>query len=174
VVRGPGTGAYAAPAQAPFGGTPRAGASPLGGISSGGHAPLPPYAAGGPGGGGGSGNRTLWIALGALVAVVLVAVVAVTQLGGDDDSADDDGTRTTTTESASGYTPQIEENFLASCTGGEVSDEICQCTYDKIEAEVPFDRFVEIDAELDENPDAQPPELVDIVDRCFAEVEPPA
>jgi len=164
--------AYGAPAPTPFGGTPRAGGSPLGGVSSGGHPPLAPYASGSGPGGGGTGNRNLWIAVGALVAVVLVAVVAFTQLGGDDDETGGGGTgsETTTTEAAGGYTPQIEANFLASCTsGGQVSDEVCQCSFDKIEAEIPFERFMEIDAELSENPDAQPQELVDIVTECSDE-----
>jgi hypothetical protein len=144
-------------------------------VSSGGHPPLAPYADGPGPGGGGTGNRNLWIALGALVAVVLVAVVAFTQLGGDDDETGGGGTgtQTTTTEAAGGYTPQIEANFLASCTsGGQVSEEVCQCSFDKIEAEIPFERFMEIDAELNENPDAQPQELVDIVTECSLEEAP--
>jgi hypothetical protein len=140
-------------------------------MSSGGHTPpLAPYTGGGTGGGD---NRTLWIALAALVAVAVVALVAFTQLGGDDDNAGGggNGSRTTTTESGTGgYTPEIEANFLDSCTGGgAVSDSVCQCTYDTIEAEIPFDRFMEIDAELNENPDAQPQELVDIVNQCSEE-----
>jgi molecular chaperone DnaK len=167
--------AYEAPAPTPFEGTPRAGASPLGGISSGGHPPLAPYATGSGPGGGGTGNRNLWIALGALVAVVLVAVVAITQLGDDDETGGGGtGSRTTTTAAADDYTPQIEANFLASCTaGGQVSEEVCQCSFDRIEAEIPFERFMEIDAELTENPDAQPQELVDIVTEC-SEQEAPA
>jgi actin-like ATPase involved in cell morphogenesis len=166
--------AYGAPGSTPFGGTPRAGGSPLGAVSSGGHPPLAPYADGPGPGGGGTGNRNLWIALGALVAVVLVAVVAFTQLGGDDETGGGGtGTQTTTTEAAGGYTPQIEANFLASCTsGGQVSEEVCQCSFDKIEAEIPFERFMEIDAELNENPDAQPQELVDIVTECSLEEAP--
>jgi actin-like ATPase involved in cell morphogenesis len=167
--------AYGAPAPTPFGGIPRAGASPLGGISSGGHPPLAPYAAGSGPGGGGTGNRNLWIALGALIAVVLVAVVAFTQLGGDDETGGGGtGSQTTTTAAAADYTPQIEANFLASCTaGGQVSEAVCQCSFDRIEAEIPFERFMEIDAELTENPDAQPQELVDIVTEC-SEQEAPA
>jgi actin-like ATPase involved in cell morphogenesis len=162
-------GAFGTPPPTPFGGTPRAGS--LGGMSSGGHTPpLAPYTGGGTGGGD---NRTLWIALAALVAVAVVALVAFTQLGGDDDNAGGggNGSRTTTTESGTGgYTPEIEANFLDSCTGGgAVSDSVCQCTYDTIEAEIPFDRFMEIDAELNENPDAQPQELVDIVNQCSEE-----
>jgi actin-like ATPase involved in cell morphogenesis len=163
--------AFGAPPPTPFGGTPRAGS--LGGISSGGHTPpLAPYTGGRNAGGD---NRTLWIALGALVAVAVVALVAFTQLGGDDDAGGGgNGSQTTTTESGTGanggYTPEIEANFLDSCTGGgAVSDSVCQCTYDTIEAEIPFDRFMEIDAELNENPDAQPQELVDIVTRCSEE-----
>jgi hypothetical protein len=43
----------------------------------------------------------------------------------------------------------------------------CQCTYDDIEANVPFDEFAEFDAAVTENEDATPPpEVVAAARRC--------
>ena len=60
---------------------------------------------------------------------------------------------------------------MASCTDeAEPGEAVCQCVYDKIEATVPFDRFVEIDEQLNENPDApRPQELVDILTECTSQ-----
>jgi hypothetical protein len=154
-----------APTPAPFGGTPRAGTSPLGGVSSGGHPPVQP---GNVSLGGGT-NRLLWIAAGVLAVVGVIALILLFgQGGGDDDSS---GTTTSeatsTTAEASGYNATIEANFMNSCTAdAQPGEAACQCIYDKIEATVPFDRFVEIDQQLTDDPSARPPELIDIFDQC--------
>ena len=161
------SGTYAAPTHSPFGGTPRAGGT----ASSGGHVPPLPSYTGGSGGSGGGPSTTLWIVLAGIVAVVVVAAALIVSLGGADDEqgggSSTTDTTTDTTTGTGGYTPQIESNFLSSCTeGGAVSQDVCQCAFDAIEADVPFDRFMEIDQELTDDPDAQPQELVDIMAAC--------
>jgi len=156
-----------APTPTPFGGTPRAGASPLGGVSSGGHPPAQP---GNVSLGGGS-NRALWIAAAVLAVVGVIGLVLLFGQGGGDDD-DSGGTTTTseetsTTEEASGYNATIEANFMNSCTAdAQPGQAACQCIYDQIEATVPFDRFVEIDQQLTDDPSARPQELIDIFDQC--------
>ena len=112
----------------------------------------------------------MWIVLAGIVAVVVVAAALIVSLGGaDDEQGGGSSTTDTTADSTTGtggYTPQIESNFLSSCTEGGVSQDVCQCAFDGIEADVPFDRFLEIDQELTDDPDAQPQELVDIMAAC--------
>lgn len=170
--QGLGDGPSGAPrygAPTPFGGTPRAGASPLGGVSSGGN--LPPVPEPNVRMGGGT-NTVLWIAAAVLAVVGLVGLVLLFGGGGDDDDGGQRGNGTTTTatsplEEAGDYNATIEQNFMNSCTSdAEPGPDVCQCAYDKIEATVPFERFVEIDEELNQNPDARPQELVDILTEC--------
>src|SRR5262245_3220631 len=162
-------GAGSGPAPTPFGGTPRAGGSPLGGVSSGGHPPVP---AGNVSMGGGS-NRTLWIAAAVLAVVGLVGLVILFGKGDDGGGGDrrnTTGPTTTPVEQADGYNATVERNFMDSCTAdAEPGEAVCQCAYDQIEATVPYERFVEIDEELNQNPDARPQELVDILTECTAE-----
>jgi hypothetical protein len=110
----------------------------------------------------------LWIAAAVLAVVGLVGLVIL--FGRGDDGGGDSGDTTTSAtpiEDAEGYNATIEQNFMNSCTEDpQPGPTVCQCIYDEIEATVPFDRFVEIDAELDQNPDARPPELVDIFAQC--------
>jgi actin-like ATPase involved in cell morphogenesis len=111
--------------------------------------------------GGRRGRRVLLGAVGAgvVVAVVLAAALALGGGGGGEPRP----RRTTTTE---GYSDELEESFLTRCDSGGASRSVCQCTYDKFEATVPFKRFVEIDEEIQRNPDAQPRELTEILDEC--------
>jgi len=111
--------------------------------------------------GGRRGRRVLLGAVGAgvVVAVVLVAALALGGGGGGEPRP----RRTTTTE---GYSDELEESFLTRCDSGGASRSVCQCTYDRFEATVPFKRFVEIDKEIQRNPDAKPRELTEILDDC--------
>jgi hypothetical protein len=125
---------------------------------------------------GGGTNRILWIAAGVLAVVGLIGLILLFgQGGGDDDSG---GTTTSeatsTTEEASGYNADIEANFMNSCTEtAQPGQAVCQCIYDKIVATVPFDRFVEIDQQLNEDENARPQELVDIATECTSETTTP-
>jgi hypothetical protein len=121
---------------------------------------------------GGGTNTLLWIAAAVLAVVGLVGVVLLFSGGDDDDGGSDGSTTSATTpiEQADGYNATIERNFMDSCTAdAEPGEAVCQCAYDELEATVPFDRFVEIDEELNENPDARPQELVDILTECTSE-----
>jgi hypothetical protein len=112
------------------------------------------------GAGQGRGNRVLVAAIGAGALVALVVVVALVVAGGGG------GEKETTTTTEVGYNDRLEESFLSRCDGNGASRSVCQCAYDKFEATVPFRRFVEIDNEIERNPDARPKELVDILDQC--------
>ena len=126
---------------------------------------------------GGGSNRVLWIAAAVLAVVGLIGLVLLFGQGGGDD--DDSGGTTTseatsTTEEATGYNATIEANFMNSCTADpQPGQAACQCIYDKIEATVPFDRFVEIDQQLTDDPNARPQELVDIFNQCNLEAPTP-
>jgi hypothetical protein len=137
----------------PSGGQP----VPLGGIPSGGHplpAPSPP----------GSGNRGVWIAVAAIAAVAIVLAAIVATSGGDGGGGDGG--------EAEGYTPEVEEEFVSSCQAAAgdtgLSESQCQCAFDEIEANVPFERFVEIDEQLREDPTDIPEELTDVMGTCLS------
>ncbi|HEX8804279.1 MAG TPA: hypothetical protein VF743_08795, partial [Acidimicrobiales bacterium] len=120
---------------------------------------------GGSGGAGGGTNPTLWIALGVAVAVALVviALVATSGGGGGDDAAGDDTgdttgttdpdtTEDTTPDPGGGYSPAFESAFVESCSAEGATRDQCQCAYDSIEAEIPFDEFNEMIAQMPDDP----------------------
>jgi hypothetical protein len=47
---------------------------------------------------------------------------------------------------------------------------VCKCTYDEITRQVSFDRYVELDKELQADPNKVPDELVRIVSDCASRV----
>jgi hypothetical protein len=90
--------------------------------------------------------------------VALAAGAAFVLLGGDDDPSAEQADTTTTTPEVSivdptttagpstteaTYNAEVEERFLASCGADDL--DFCQCVYDGFEADVPFERFVEVD-----------------------------
>jgi actin-like ATPase involved in cell morphogenesis len=158
--RGP---APAAPMTTPFSGVPRAGGAPPGGHSSGGF----PAAPGGRVTAGD--NRTLWIVL-AMVAVIALAVIviAVTRGGGSDGSesggGDTDG-GSSTDEGGSGYTAEVEQEFMGECVPG-LGQAVCECSYDLIVETIPFERFQEIDAALAEDNTLEFEELTAVRSEC--------
>jgi hypothetical protein len=82
---------------------------------------------------------------------------------GTDDEPSDEPSDTT----AGGEYPQeVIDNFNSSCTGAGGPVDFCQCIIDDLQETVAYDRFVEIDAQLAENPDDIPPELDASVARC--------
>lgn len=73
--------------------------------------------------------------------------------------------------SSRGYSGDTEGAFLESCTvrqGQPVP--VCKCTYDEITRQIPFDRYVELDKELQADPNKVPDELVRIVADCGSRV----
>jgi actin-like ATPase involved in cell morphogenesis len=143
------------------------------------------------GGGGGGDNRTLWIIVGvvAVIAVVLIAIAAVSGGGGDDEAGSETDSGTDTTESTTGTTTAdttggdsgydseaLREQFVDGCTGAATgvdtgaSEDICQCAYDGIAEQVPFDEFVQYSSEAASDPDAAiPPEVLSVMTDCMAE-----
>jgi hypothetical protein len=89
------------------------------------------------------------VALGSLV-------VALACGGGDDDA---------------GYSPELRKQFVTDCTDGGTSKAICGCYYDRLEAEVPFDRFQELDQALRDATSEVPEEIQDMVVDCALQAE---
>ncbi|HEX6423131.1 MAG TPA: Hsp70 family protein [Acidimicrobiales bacterium] len=152
------------PATTPFGGTPRAGGTPIGGHSSGGYPAAPAARSGGD-----NNNRALWIVL-AVVAVIAVAVIVIaTTRGGGGDGAETGGGGGTggsgTDEAASGYTDAVEQEFMDECVPGP-GQAFCECSYDLIVETIPFERFQEMDAALAEDPTIEFEELTAIQSEC--------
>jgi hypothetical protein len=97
----------------------------------------------------------------AAVVVIVIAVVAVLVVSGDDP----------------GYDDAVRQRFLEACTddGGEPVRSTCECVYEGVEREIPFDRFEEIDDELVAQaaergagePLTLPDDVQAIVERCL-------
>jgi actin-like ATPase involved in cell morphogenesis len=140
-------------------GDPRTGG---GGVhhQSGGFPAPPPRRSGGD-------NKVLWIALGVVAAVALVVIMVVTMSGDDGGTAGGNGSGG---DDAEGYTAAVEQEFIDACVAGATGDatEQCQCTYDELKANVPFERFAELDRQLaTAEPGADlPQELLDAVAAC--------
>lgn len=169
----PGAPTGASPYQAghsPYQGMPRAGGSPLGGHSSGGFPAMP---------GGrvttGSDNKALWIALGVVAAVALLVIIVVSMSGGDEngggstDGGSGDTADAGSSGGESGYTAEVEAAFMGSCTGAGAEQSVCECAYDEVVATIPFDRFVEIEAELNADQNAEIEEMTSIISHCLGE-----
>lgn len=75
------------------------------------------------------------------------------------------------------YDARIEDDFMATCTADAEAlafaraDEYCRCAYDAIRTEVPFERFLEVDAALAEDPTAVPADIDRIRTRCYLATE---
>ncbi len=65
-----------------------------------------------------------------------------------------------------GYPPEVIANFTSSCTGAGSPASFCGCVIDELQANVSYDRFIEIDQQLAENPGALPSELTDAAAAC--------
>jgi hypothetical protein len=97
-----------------------------------------------------------------LAALLFAALaLAVAGCGGEDD-----------------YSEDVEETFTEECVKAAIesgqgalteaqADEYCQCTYDDIEANVPFEEFAEYDERAQEDENAPvPPKIAAAVERC--------
>ena len=72
---------------------------------------------------------------------------------------------------AGGYGHDTQGAFMETCVNKEQQPEqICRCTYDEITQRIPFDRYVEIDKELQKDPKAVPDEILSIVSDCASRV----
>jgi hypothetical protein len=120
-------------------------------------------------------NKVLWIVLGVVAAVALLVIILVSMSGGDengggstdDTSSDTSGSDFGSPGGESGYTAEVEEAFMGECTGAGAEQSACECAYDEVVATVPYDRFVEIEQELADDPNAEPEELTNIISACL-------
>jgi hypothetical protein len=89
--------------------------------------------------------------------VLLVAAAAVSGCG--DDPAGD-------------YGADTRESFLTACVEDDADAAlagVCECTYERLVDDVPYERFVEIEQAVEEGGEL-PPEVVAIIDDCIDEV----
>lgn len=70
-------------------------------------------------------------------------------------------------KTGSKYPPQVIENFVESCTGGDASMEAaCTCAIDRIQSEYSFAEFMKIDRQVQAS--GNPPEgLTQIMEACL-------
>jgi hypothetical protein len=97
-----------------------------------------------------------------LVGTVLIAAAigGILLLRGDRDDQTD-------------YDDGVADRFLSVCTADAAGlgfvdpDGFCRCSYERIRAEIPFERFVEIDAAMAERSAPAPEEIVRIRSECY-------
>lgn len=79
-------------------------------------------------------------------------------------------------EGEAGYGDEFRDGFLRTCdaaTGGNAT--ICECTYERLQATVPFDEAAELDRQLQDDPEhTLEPELADLIAGCVAGAVPPS
>lgn len=64
------------------------------------------------------------------------------------------------------YSEDIEENFVSACVDAPEGDErLCQCAYESLEAQVPFEEFREIEETVEEGGEV-PTEVTDLFAQC--------
>jgi hypothetical protein len=78
-------------------------------------------------------------------------------------------------EGGSGYDGDFEAGFLRTCEAATGNDEaLCQCTYDRLESSVPFERAERLDRRLRDDPEsALPDDVADLIAGCVAGAVPP-
>ncbi|OWY62392.1 hypothetical protein B7486_58695 [cyanobacterium TDX16] len=79
-------------------------------------------------------------------------------------------------EGGSGYDGDFEAGFLRTCEAATGDDAaLCQCTYDRLESSVPFERAERLDRRLSEDPESPlPDDVADLIAGCVAGVVPPS
>jgi hypothetical protein len=88
--------------------------------------------------------------------------------GTDDEPADDPADSTVPPDDSSGnaYPQEVIDNFTTSCENAGSPASFCGCVIDALQQDVPYDRFVEIDQELADDPSNIPAELTDAAAGC--------
>jgi hypothetical protein len=169
-----------APGASPIGGMPAvrygqpqqpAARSPYtaGGVQSGGYGqqgvPSGGYGAmsaqsGGYAGGGDNNRMPLLIAIAVLAGILVVVLIVLIGKSGDDGgdagNGGDGGTEDPGGDSQDGYTQAIHDEFVGACTTN-ATEEQCECVYEEISTNVPFDDFLEYDTALRSDSSATPP-----------------
>ena len=66
-----------------------------------------------------------------------------------------------------GYTEDVRQAFLVSCTHREgQSENFCVCFFDEVKQRIPFDRYVELDKQMQKDDRFIPDEYVPIAADC--------
>lgn len=92
-----------------------------------------------------------------LAAAGLVLALLVAACGSDGE--DDDG-----------YGPGERSDFVEACAASPGGDEdACGCFYDRLAAELPHERFVEVDEQIRDDPTAIPDDITDMAVGCSAQ-----
>jgi actin-like ATPase involved in cell morphogenesis len=142
-------GTQAQPARNPYaaGGGQSGGYGPQQGVQSGG------YGAMNQGGGYGTGENNrmpLLIAIAVLAGILIIVLIVLIGKSGDEGAGSGDA--------PDGYSQAVRDEFVGSCTQTPNATEAeCECVYQEISANVPFDDFLEFDTALGENRDAEQP-----------------
>jgi hypothetical protein len=66
-----------------------------------------------------------------------------------------------------GYGRSTEVPFIAACAAGDVdAGAVCRCTYDEIVRTIPFDRYLELDRSMQDDPKSVPDEIRSLAVEC--------
>jgi hypothetical protein len=66
-----------------------------------------------------------------------------------------------------GYGRSTEVPFIAACAAGQAdAGDVCRCTYDEIVKTIPFDHYLELDHQMQDNPKDVPDEIRSIAVDC--------
>ena len=65
-----------------------------------------------------------------------------------------------------GYTAELRKDFVRDCTDSGTDRPVCGCVYDALEAEVPYDRFRQLDEKLRGGALSVPDDIQEIVVSC--------
>jgi hypothetical protein len=70
-----------------------------------------------------------------------------------------------------GYGPELRSDFVEDCTVSGTPEDVCRCYYESLASEVPFSRYEEIEARLQDGGEI-PTDVADLAAACAAEPEP--
>jgi hypothetical protein len=93
-------------------------------------------------------------------AITVGVVVLGAALVGCGGSGDDDD---------QGYSPALRSEFVINCVAQGTPQDQCGCLYDKLEAEVPFSRFRDLDEQIRDGIHKIPDDVATLAAACAAD-----